>query len=100
MARQQIPATNTGAVLALHTAGDLLHWHPHVHMLGLNGSLLDDGHFLKLSNVDAAALENRFADKVFDALLDEQLITQETVDARHAVLARASELCHGGLTCR
>lgn len=73
-----------GAVMALHTAGSLLNWHPHIHAIVLDGGLLDDGAFLKISKVDADLMKQRFAEKVFAFLLDTQLIDKDTVDSMKA----------------
>jgi hypothetical protein len=71
----------TGAVMALHTAGDLLNFHPHIHSLGLHGALDPDGKFHLLESVDNKFLTRQFADYVFQALLEEELIEQDTVDS-------------------
>jgi len=78
---EHISHGKTGTVMALHTAGDLLNWPPHIHAIALSGVVLDDGHFLELADIDAAELEVRFANKVFTALLATELITEETVDS-------------------
>jgi hypothetical protein len=67
--------------MALHTAGSLLNWHPHIHAIVLDGGLLDDGDFLQTSAVDTDLLKERFAEKVFAFLLDTQLMDQDTVDS-------------------
>jgi hypothetical protein len=71
----------TGAVMALHTAGDLLNFHPHIHSLGLHGALDPDGKFHLLKPIDNKYLTRQFADYVFQALLEEELIEQDTVDS-------------------
>jgi len=71
----------TGAVMALHTSGDLLNFHPHIHSLGLHGALDPDGKFHLLKSVDNKFLTRQFADYVFQALLEEELIEQDTVDS-------------------
>jgi hypothetical protein len=70
--------------MALHTSGDLLNWHPHIHAIALNGSVLDDGHFLELTDLDTAALERRFKENVFTALREHELITEDTVDVMNS----------------
>ncbi len=45
---EQCPAGNPAAVEALHTAGDLMAWHPHVHGLFLAGALLPDKSFQQI----------------------------------------------------
>ena len=79
--RETHPNGNSAAVMALHTAGDLLNWHPHIHSIVLNGAILDDGHFLELEQVDSTKLEELFSDKVFTALLAEELLDEETIQS-------------------
>jgi len=76
---EQCPTGTPAAVLALHSAGDLLAWHPHVHGLFLAGAMLLDGTFYPVT-IDQERLQVLFADKVLLALLDEGLLTQEDVD--------------------
>lgn len=71
---------NTGSVMALHTAGDLLNFHPHIHSLGLHGALDPDGNFHLLNSVDTEYLSRQFSEYVFDALLEAELLEQQTVD--------------------
>jgi hypothetical protein len=71
----------TGSVMRLHTSGDLLHWHPHIHGLNLHGALDTDGSFHSLQSVDTEYLTRQFANSVFEALLEAELIDQELVDA-------------------
>ncbi len=79
-----IPDAKTGAVMALHTAGDLLNFHPHIHSLCLEGGIDNAAVFQQLAVGDIAAVSKaltlRFADNIFNALLDVGLITQDTVD--------------------
>lgn len=70
-----------GAVMALHTAGGLLEWHPHAHAVALNGALLDDGSFVELAYVDEELIQEFFSEKVFDFLLGAGLIGQDTVSS-------------------
>lgn len=66
--------------MSLHTAGDLLHWHPHVHGLNLHGALDPAGNFHLLESVDTKYLTRQFSDYVFQALLEAELINQDVVD--------------------
>ncbi len=77
--QEQIPDGNPGAVMALHSSGDLLNFHPHAHVLALNGAVLPSGEFRQLGDINPKLLEPLFANKVFQALLDEELITEEVV---------------------
>lgn len=76
-----LPAAISGAVMALHTAGDLLNFHPHVHSLCLAGGLDNNGAFKSLPAIDTESLNQRFADSVFKCLLDAELISQEVIDS-------------------
>jgi hypothetical protein len=67
-------------VMALHTAGDLLHFHPHIHSLALDGGRDKIGTFHPLQELDTAELESLFAENVFQALREENLITDETIE--------------------
>jgi len=71
----------TGAVMALHTAGDLLNFHPHIHSLGLHGALDPEGNFHLLDSVDTEYLTRQLANHVFNALLEAALLDQDTVNA-------------------
>jgi hypothetical protein len=76
-----LPEMKTGAVMALHTAGDLLNFHPHGHALCLYGALDRQGVFHQLESVDLEYLTRCFRDYVLEALLKEELLDQETVAA-------------------
>lgn len=76
-----IPGAKPGAVMALHTSGSLLNWHPHIHGIFLDGGILPDGSFELLPEVDAALLQEFFAAKVLAFLLEAELIDQNTVNS-------------------
>jgi len=67
--------------MALHTAGDLLNFHPHIHSLGLHGALDPNGNFHLLDSVDSDYMTRQFSEYVFEALLEAELLEQETVTA-------------------
>ena len=72
--------SRTGMVAALHTAGDLLSFHPHVHTMALSGAIDDAGTFHELPlNIDTARICELFRDEVFAALLGEELLDEETI---------------------
>jgi len=77
--QEHFPGASTGAVMSLHTAGDLLHWHPHVHAIALDGALIGND-FVQLPSVDDVELQRRFSTKVFQFLLERELISQDIVD--------------------
>ncbi len=76
-----LPGAKPAAVLALHTAGALLNWHPHIHGIFLNGGILPDQSFVELPEVDGELLEANFPEKVFSFLLREERIEQSTIDS-------------------
>ncbi len=76
-----MPEMKTGAVMALHTSGDLLNFHPHNHALCLYDALDGQGVFHQLESVDSEYLACCFRDYVLDALLKEELLHQETIAA-------------------
>lgn len=73
------PDGRTGAVLALHSAGDLLAFHPHIHSLCLSGVVLPDNSFIPVA-VDQNQLQELFAEKLLQALLTQGLLSQDDVD--------------------
>lgn len=73
------PEGKTGAVMALHTAGKTLAWHPHAHGLTLSGALLPDGSFKPLT-IDPQKLRREFERRVLRALVDKELITRDVAD--------------------
>ena len=70
----------TAMVASLHTAGDLLSFHPHIHSIALSGAVDGAGVFQSLPDpVEMDKLCEMFADRVFKALLETGLIDEETV---------------------
>ena len=76
----ELPGMKSGAVMALHTAGELLNWHPHIHALCLYGALDKEGVFHRLYSLDLNYLTRAFADNVFKLLLERGLIDSDTVE--------------------
>lgn len=79
-----LPGTETGAVMALHTAGDLLNFHPHIHALALQGGIDESGSFHPIDSVDTEYLSRVFAEHVFEALRTEELLDSEAIAAMQA----------------
>ena len=69
----------TAAVFALHTAGDLLDWHPHIHGIALKGNVTENADFEPINSIDLNKLELLFSEKIFNFLLSEELITEDVV---------------------
>ena len=78
--RGKLPGVTPGMATALHTGGDLLHFHPHIHAVALDGGVDGAGSFHRLPECDTAELEARFAKKVLSALYRENLITDEVIE--------------------
>ena len=70
----------TAMIAALHTAGDLLNYHPHIHAIALSGSIERQGEFHAFEP-NRQELTTVFADYLFSALLDEGLIDKQTVES-------------------
>ncbi len=51
---------------AIHTFGELVHWHPHLHALVTNGVFAPDGTFITLPALDNKPFEKLWQKKVFD----------------------------------
>lgn len=75
-----LPDCKPASVTALHSFGDLLHWHPHVHGLALYGGIDSSDNFQELPTVDTDYLTTCFARNFMQALLDAGEIEQETID--------------------
>ena len=58
-----------GMIAAIHTFGELVHWHPHLHALGTDGAFTPDGSFIALRALDDEPFEKLWQKKVFDLLL-------------------------------
>jgi len=71
--------TRAGAVMSLHTAGDLLNFHPHIHGIFLDGVVLDDGAYKSFDALDRKRLEECFRERVFEFLKEKQLIDEEVI---------------------
>ena len=70
-----------GAVGFIQTAGELLRYHPHIHVLLTDGAWLPDGSFRHLLYFDTEHVQRLFRAEVFRLLLTRGKISQETVDA-------------------
>ncbi|MGB6361685.1 MAG: transposase [Thermoanaerobaculia bacterium] len=68
-----------GAVGFLQTSGELLNFHPHVHILVTDGGFGPDRGFLRLPRFNSRHLERLFRAEVLRMLVDKGLIGEETV---------------------
>ncbi len=55
--------------MALHTAADLLYFHPHIHALALDGIIEPYGQFHRLTQIDVGLIQEEFELRIFNALL-------------------------------
>jgi len=69
-----------GAVIAIHSFGDFLGWHPHLHILCTDGCFYGNGMFRVAPLFELKHLEAIFRQKVFSMLLSRGKITQDMVD--------------------
>ena len=70
-----------GMIVAIHTYGQILHWHPHLHALVADGGFTPDGTFVALPPLDSEPFETLWPRQVFGLLLkrgkiDEALVTR------------------------
>ena len=68
-----------GAVIAIHSFGDFLGWHPHLHVLCTDGCFYGNGMFRVAPLFELKHLEEIFRYKVFKILLKNEKITEELV---------------------
>ena len=69
-----------GMVVAVHTAGDFLKWHPHAHAVVPRGGWLACGRWVPVPYLDALATERLFRHKVLSFLKQEGLISEERIE--------------------
>ena len=69
-----------GMIAAIQTHGELLHWHPHIHVLITCGAFTPGGDFLELPEFDRERLLAAWQDAVFDLYLAKEKIDPEVVE--------------------
>ena len=69
-----------GMVAAIQTHGELLHWHPHLHVLLTCGAFTPTGDFVELPELDVNRLEVAWKEAVFALYLGEDKIEPEVVE--------------------
>jgi hypothetical protein len=65
---------------AIQTHGQLLHWHPHLHVLITCGAFTPEGEFLELPEFDMERLLVAWQDAVFELYLAEEKIEPAVVE--------------------
>ena len=66
-----------GIVVSIATAGDLLQWHVHLHVLATDGTFSDEGTFHPLATWDKEALMRLFRERLLARLVEKYAISQE-----------------------
>ena len=69
-----------GAVGFIQTSGELLNFHPHIHLLITDGVFSTDGTFDRFPHFDAPLIERIFRAELLRMLRGKGLISQEIVD--------------------
>jgi hypothetical protein len=69
-----------GMIAAIQTHGELLHWHPHIHVLITCGAYTPEGDFLELPQFDMDRLLVAWQDAVFTLYLAEEKIEPAVVE--------------------
>jgi len=70
----------TGMVVAVHSSGDFLRWHPHAHAVVPRGGWLACGEWVPVPYLDELAAERLFRHKVLSFLKEEGLISEERIE--------------------
>ena len=73
------PKAVPGGVVAIQTFGNLLGFHPHLHILVSDGCFYENGMFAVSPAVDIKALEQIFRHKVLKMLLSKGKITRDMI---------------------
>jgi len=69
--------TRPGIVVSVASAGDLLQWHPHGHILVTDGAFSDDGAFHPLQTWDGDAVMKLFRERLLARLIERHAISEE-----------------------
>ena len=81
VARDAAECGTPGAVLAIHTAGNLLQWNPHVHGIVTEGFFDRDGRFIHLPDLDPKFVEILFGELLLKELLKKERISPGLVSS-------------------
>jgi hypothetical protein len=66
-----------GIVVSVATAGDMVQWHPHLHILATDGAFSDDGAFRPLGSWDGQALMLLFRERLLARLVQRHAISDD-----------------------
>jgi hypothetical protein len=68
-----------GIVVSIATAGDLLQWHPHLHLITTDGGRSADGSWHTTGQWDDERLMQLVRERLLGSLLDKRAISQELI---------------------
>ncbi|MGH9380571.1 MAG: IS91 family transposase, partial [Thermoanaerobaculia bacterium] len=80
VAATQRPDLQPGMVSVVHTAGDLLGWHPHAHAIASRGGWDADGQWVPVPFVGTGEAERLFQHRVIALLRDQGLLSDERIE--------------------
>jgi hypothetical protein len=69
-----LPDGIPGIVMTIHSYGEYLDWHPHVHVLGADGLFVRSGLFYVLPQVSLSPLEEMFRARIITFLVGKDLL--------------------------
>jgi hypothetical protein len=72
-------AVRPGVVVSIATAGDLLQWHPHVHLLTTDGGRTAEGSWQPLPQWDGGRLMSLFRERLLARLVEAHAMSHELV---------------------
>ena len=68
-----------GIVVSVATAGDLLQWHPHLHLITTDAGRVPDGSWRPLPEWDSVRLMALFRERLLASLVENRAISQQLV---------------------
>ena len=68
-----------GIVVSVATSGDLLQWHPHLHLITTDAGRTQDGSWHELPEWDAVRLRTLFRERLLARLVERRAISKELV---------------------
>lgn len=71
------PDCRPGIVVSVATAGDLVQWHPHAHLLLTDGAFSNDGAYHALENWDAEVVMKLFRERLLARLVERHAISED-----------------------
>ena len=73
------PLAEPGLVVCVHSFGNLLNFHPHLHVMATDGGFTQDGAFHPLPTMSLAPIEELLRNRVLEMLRRKGLLTPERI---------------------